>query len=240
MTMAWMPKRAMVLAAGRGERLRPLTDRLPKPLIAIAGRSLLDRALDRLKEAGVEEVVVNLQHLGEKIRQALARRDDVRIVYSEEKERLETGGGIAKALPRFGQAPFFAVNGDVLWEEGGPPALRRLAEGFDAARMDGLLLVQPRAAALGYDGNGDFELGAGGKLIRRQGNTAPYVFTGIQLLHPKLFEGAPGGRFSMNLLYDAALAKGRLFGLVHVGAWYHIGTPEALAAIEERFRAGRP
>ncbi len=236
MTAQNMPERAMVLAAGRGERLRPLTDSLPKPLVAVAGRALLDRTLDRLVEAGIGEAVVNLHHLGEKIRTHLAPRRDLRIHFSEEDTLLETGGGLRKALPHFQGRPFFALNGDVLWQDAGQAALTRLAETFEGARMDGLLLLQPVADAIGYDGAGDFERQSDGRLVRRARSAAPFVFTGVQLLHPRLFESAPEGRFSLNLLYDRALAKGRLFGCVHDGAWYHIGTPAGLALVEEKFQ----
>lgn len=235
-----MPARAMVLAAGRGERLRPLTDTLPKPLVAVSGRALLDRTLDRLAEAGIEEIVVNLHHLGEKIRSHLTARRDLKIVYSQEDELLETGGGLRKALCHFQGQPFFAINGDVLWQDCGELALTRLAGAWDGAKMDGLLLLQPVAGAVGYDGPGDFEMAEDGKLARKQGCAAPFVFTGIQFLHPRLFAQAPQGRYSLNLLYDKALSNGRLFGLAHEGAWYHIGTPAGLAMVEGRFQERRP
>jgi len=235
-----IPFRAMVLAAGRGERLRPLTDSLPKPLVPIAGRSLLDRTLDRLVVAGIEDVVVNLHYLGAQIRTQLAPRRDLKITYSEEAEALETGGGLAHALAHFQGRNFFAINGDVLWQDFGPPALARLAAAWDDAKMDGLLLLQPVARAVGYDGAGDFEMAADGCLERRQGSSAPFVFTGVQLLHPRLFDTAPEGRFSLNLLYDQALSKGRLFGLAHKGAWFHIGTLSGLAMVEENFQEGQP
>jgi len=231
----------MVLAAGRGERLRPLTDSLPKPLVPIAGRSLLDRTLDRLVVAGIEDVVVNLHHLGAQIRTQLAPRRDLKITYSEEAEALETGGGLAHALTHFQGRNFFAINGDVLWQDFGPPALARLVAAWDDAKMDGLLLLQPVARAVGYDGAGDFEMAADGALERRPGgSSAPFVFTGVQLLHPRLFDAAPEGRFSLNLLYDQALSNGRLFGLVHKGAWFHVGTLPGLAMVEESFQESQP
>ncbi|MGB1546949.1 MAG: nucleotidyltransferase family protein [Alphaproteobacteria bacterium] len=236
MTAKTAPKRAMVLAAGRGKRMQPLSDHLPKPLLVVAGRTLLDRAIDRLAEAGVTDVVVNLHHLGEKIREQLQKRDGLRIHYSEETELLETGGGIRRALSHFQGEPFFVVNGDVLWQDGESPALLRLARAWNDETMDGLLLVQALARATGYDGKGDFEIDAGGRLARRKAQTAPFVFTGVQLLHPRLFAESPEGPFSLNLLYDRALAAGRLFGLAHAGTWYHVGTPEGLALAEEKFR----
>ncbi|MCE2509374.1 MAG: nucleotidyltransferase family protein [Alphaproteobacteria bacterium] len=236
MTAIEMPKRAMVLAAGRGKRMRPLSDTVPKPLLAVAKRTLLERTLDRLTAAGIEDVVVNLHHLGDRIRQQLDGRDDLRIHYSEEPELLETGGGLLKALDYFEGAPFFVANGDVLWQDGESSALLRMAEAWDATTMDGLLLVQALARATGYDGKGDFEMGAGGRLARRAGMSAPYVFTGVQLLHPRLFAESPQGPFSLNLLYDRAIAAGRLFGLAHEGTWYHVGTVDGLKRAEARFR----
>ena len=226
----------MVLAAGRGRRLKPLSDTLPKPLLKIAGRTLLDRTLDRLVEAGIKDVVVNLHYLGEKIREHLNKRNEVKITYSEEVELLETGGSLLNALSYFEDEPFFVVNGDVLWQDDGGPALSRLVRAWDDTIMDGLLLVQPIARAIGYDGKGDFEMDKTGHLERKQADIAAFVFTGIQLLHPRLFAKSPKGRFSLNLLYDQALSAGRLFGLTHEGPWYHIGTMDGLALAETRFQ----
>ena len=222
---------AMVLAAGLGLRMRPITLSLPKPLVPVAGRTMLDRVLDHLDRAGTMRKVVNLHWLGETIRSHLDERRD--IVFSEEPELLETGGGVAKALPHLGADPFFVCNADIIWTDGAEPALSRLARAFDAARMDALLLLQPVETAFGYDGQGDFHLRPGGALARRQpGETTPLLFAGVQILHPRLFDGHPGGKFSLNLLYDKAMASDRLFGIVHDGGWYHIGTPPALAEAE--------
>ena len=205
-----MISRAMVLAAGRGERLRPLTDSLPKPLIEVGGKALIDHALDRLAEAGVTLAVVNLWHLGALIEAHLAGRGEPNIAFTREPERLDTGGGVANALALLGDDPFYVVNGKLLWRDGERSALARLADAWDGGAMDGLLLVaRPEPGA-----------------------PAPLVFTGIQILHPRLFEGAPAGPFSLNLLYDRGLAAGRLFGLVHDGGWYHVATPEGLAEAE--------
>ncbi len=226
--------RAMLLAAGRGERLRPLTDHCPKPLVEVGGRTLIGRILDRLDEIGVELVVVNLHHLGGMIERHLAGRQKPRIVFSREDVLLETGGGTTKALPVLGAAPFYAINGDVLWLDGGVSALARLADAWDDERMDALLLVAPIETAVGYDGSGDFDMDAAGRLVRRgTSRSAPYVFTGIQILHPRLFASAPIGPFSLNVLYDRALADGRLFGLRHDGDWLHIGT---MAGLDEARR----
>ena len=228
-----MISRAMVLAAGRGERLRPLTDSLPKPLIEVGGKALIDHALDRLAEAGVTLAVVNLWHLGALIEAHLAGRGEPNIAFTREPERLDTGGGVANALALLGDDPFYVVNGKLLWRDGERSALARLADAWDGGAMDGLLLMVPRERAGGYGGSGDFFLDGGGVVARPEpGAPAPLVFTGIQILHPRLFEGAPAGAFSLNLLYDRGLAAGRLFGLVHDGGWYHVATPEGLAEAE--------
>lgn len=226
------PRRAMVLAAGLGLRMRPLTLTRPKPLVMLAGRTLLDRALDALVAAKVERAVVNTHYLGGMIAEHLSQRTAPKITLSPEVTLLETGGGVAKALGRLGASPFFVVNADVAWTDGAEPALLRLAAAWRARAMDALLLVQSVARATGYDGAGDFEIASDGRLSRRTGDRAPLVFTGVQLLHPRLFGGAPDGAFSLNLLYDRAAQTGRLYGLVHDGAWYHVGTPVALAEAE--------
>ena len=231
---------AMVLAAGLGTRMRPLTDDRPKPMVALAGRTLLDRALDKLAAAGVRRVVVNTHYFAAIIHRHLDRRDG--IVVSHETERLETGGGVRRALGELGMHAFFVVNSDAVWLDGGVPALTRLAAAWDDARMDALLLLQPVAAAIGYAGAGDYRREADGRLRRRAPEeTAPFLFAGVQILHPRLFEGAPGGAFSLNLLYDKAQAAGRLYGIVHDAEWFHVGTPDDLAAAEEYLarRAGR-
>jgi MurNAc alpha-1-phosphate uridylyltransferase len=233
---------AMVLAAGLGLRLRPITETLPKPLVAVAGRSMLDRALDVLVNAGVGTCIVNTHYLGDMIVNHLRDRAAPFIRISAEEELLDTGGGVARALPMLGPGPFFAVNADILWEEGpGSPALARLAAAFDEARMDALLLVVPLARAVGYDGAGDFTLGDDGRLARRgDAASAPYVFTGVQVLHPRLLDGCPSGPFSLNVLYDRAIAGGRLGGLVHDGRWFHIGTVDGLHLAEAGLKAGPP
>lgn len=216
--------KGMVLAAGRGERMRPLTDVMPKPLIEVAGRSMADRAIDRLEEAGVSQVVVNTSYKAEMLESHLSKRAKPPIVFSREETALETGGGIAQALHHFGNEPFFAVNGDIIWLDGKVPALTRLADAWED-KLDALLLLHPVATAMGYAGKGDFFLN-GNNLTRRGENTsAPYVYAGVQLLHPRLFAGAPHGAFSLNLLYDKALAATppRVHALVHDGQWLHVG-----------------
>jgi len=225
--------RAMVLAAGYGLRLRPLTETTPKPLVPVAGRTMLDRALDSLAASGVSHAVVNVHHLGAQIERRLAERARMGLMpgteVSQEAQLLDTGGGIRNALPRLGAAPFLAVNADIVWEDGPVPALKRLAAAYDEKTMDALLLLVTRERAVGFDGPGDFFRNDDGRLVRRGGKpSAPYVYAGLQMLTPKLFDGAPEGSFSLNRLYDRAAASGRLFGIIHDGAWYHVGTPEAL------------
>ncbi len=235
-----VPRRAMVLAAGLGLRMRPLTETRPKPLIEVAGRSLLDRVITRLEAAGVEEIVVNAHYLAAQIEAHVAARraGRARLTVSLERDRLETGGGVAKALPLLGNGPFFVVNGDVLWLDGPRPTLESLAAAWDETIMDALLLLHPTGTAFGYDGDGDFCIGsdgrAGGVRLRRRkdGQSAPYLFAGIQILSPRALTELPDPPFSLNWIYDRAAAAGRLFGVVHTGSWFHVGTPRDLALAE--------
>ncbi len=229
------PGRAMVLAAGRGVRMRPLTDTLPKPLIEVGGRALVDRVIDRLEDAGVEAVAVNLHHLGHLIEDHLGRRASGRakISFSPEDTLLDTGGGVARALPLLGEEPFFVANADVIWLNGCDDALGRLSGAWDDRLMDGLLLVHSTVEAYGYEGAGDFMVDPEGLLARRpEGEISPFLFTGVQILHPRLFDGAPEAPFSLNLLYDKALGRDRLYGVVHDGEWFHLGTPRGLEEAE--------
>jgi MurNAc alpha-1-phosphate uridylyltransferase len=223
----------MILAAGLGVRLRPITERLPKPLVPVAGRTMLDRVFDHLDQASVAHRVVNLHWLGGMIRAHLAGRPGV--VFSEEGRLLDTGGGVAKVLPLLGEQPFFVCNADVVWRNGAVPALARLAAAWRDEQMDALLLLQPTTRAFGYDGPGDYFLDTLGRATRRVGRAvSPLVFTGVQILHPRLFAGTPSDPFSLNLLYDRSQAGERLFGIVHDGEWYHIGTPAGLADAERQ------
>ncbi len=232
-----MIDRAMVLAAGRGERLRPLTDSLPKPLFEVGGKALIDHVLDHLAKVGVTQAVVNLWHLGPLIEAHLAGRESPAVAFTHEPERLDTGGGVANALPLLGNDPFYLVNGKILWRDGASGALVRLADAWNDDAMDGLLLMVPKARAGGYGGPGDFFLDRDGAVARPAADaTAPLVFTGIQILHPRLFEAAPEGPFSLNLLYDRAMAAGRLAGLVHDGDWLHVATPESLMEAQTWFK----
>lgn len=233
------PTRAMVLAAGLGVRMRPLTDRMPKPMVPVAGKPLLDHVLDKLADAGVEQAVVNVHYLPDQIIDHVAARATPRIVISDERDLvLGTGGGVAKALPLLGDAPFFHLNADTLWIDGVQPNLNRLATAFDPARMDILLLMAPTAGSIGYSGNGDYEMLPNGALRRRKENqVVPFVYAGVAIIAPALFVDAPTGAFSLTQLFDRANERERLFGLRLDGLWMHVGTPEAVHAAEDAFLA---
>ena len=228
------PRRAMLLAAGFGRRMRPLTATAPKPLLEVHGKALIDHALDRLAEAGVETAVVNVHYLADLLEAHLARRSRPAIIVSDERDALlDTGGGIRKALGHFGGAPFFLMNTDGLWLEGARPNLARLAEAWDAARMDALLLLAPTATSVGYDGAGDFVMSPEGRLSRRaEREIAPFVYAGVAILHPRLFADGPDGAFSLNMLFDRAIEQERLWGLRLDGLWMHVGTPAAIKEAE--------
>lgn len=226
------PRRAMVLAAGFGTRMGALTGKTPKPLLRVAGRALIDHALDHLAAAGVARAVVNLHYRGAQIRAHLADRTAPEIVFSEEAEILETGGGAALALPLLGPDAFYTMNADAVWT--GPAPLPALAAGWDGTRMAARLLLVPREAAIGHAGAGDFFMDETGKLTRRgSAPAAPYVFTGAQIISPEAFKDAPPGAFSTNLIWDRLIAEGRLFGAVHGGGWVDVGTPEGLRLAED-------
>ena len=229
-----MIDRAMVLAAGLGKRMRPLTDTLPKPLVPVAGKALIDHVLDKLADAGVTQAVVNVHHRADQIEAHVKGRARPRIVISDERgELLDTGGGIVKALPHLGAAPFFHMNSDTVWIEGVTPNLSRLAAQFDAARMDILLLLASTATSIGYDGRGDFNMAPDGRLSRRaERQVAPFVYAGAAILNPAIFADAPTGAFSLNRMFDSAADAGRLHGLRLDGTWMHVGTPEAIKAAE--------
>lgn len=234
-------QKAMVLAAGLGTRMRPLTDDRPKPLLPLEGRTLLDHALDRLSEAGVTEAVVNAHWFPDKIAAAMAPRTAPRIHLQNEDTLLETGGGVRLALPVLGDAPFAVANGDAFWLNGPTPALQRMRELFDAEAMDALLLLVRTTQIDGTVGRGDFMMDPMGRLRRpKERELAPYLFGGVQILSPALFDGAPEGPFSLNLLYDRAIKSGRLFGIVHDGLWFHLSTPRDLDHAAEQLRLGLP
>jgi len=228
------PKTGMVLAAGLGTRLRPVTQHLPKPLIEVAGRALIDHALDRLAAAGVERVVVNLHYKGEMIAAHLAGRRQPQIELSREDVLLETGGGVKHALPLLGDS-FFVVNGDILWLDGMTGALDRLTHAFNAKKLDAALLLQRSVSAIGYEGMGDYFLDPAGAPRRRgEREVAPYIFAGVQILHKRLFAGIEDNVFSLKRLYDRAEDCGRLAGIVHDGEWFHVGTPDGLESTRAR------
>ncbi len=233
------PTTAMVLAAGFGERMRPLTDKIPKPLITVGGKALIDYGLDRLAEAGVEKAVVNVHYLADQIERHLAPRQRPRIVISDERALLlGTGGGVVKALPELGTAPFFHVNSDSIWIDGVKGNLGRLAETFDPARMDVLLLLAPAAASIGYQGRGDFAMASDGRLRKRaEREVVPFVYAGAALLKPSLFAGAPAGPFGLTKMFDKAAESGRLHGLRLDGLWMHVGTPDAIKLAEDAILA---
>src|SRR2546423_13773223 len=232
--MTTAPKRAMVLAAGLGTRMRPFNGQLPKPLVRVGGKALIDYVLDRLAAQGVERAVVNVHHLADQIERHLAQRRQPKIVISDERgELLGTGGGVVKALPQLGDAPFYHVNSDTIWIDGVKPNLARLADGFDVARMDALLLVAPTTSSIGYVGRGDFFMAPDGRLSRRgEREVVPFVYAGAAILAPALFVDAPAGPFSLTRLFDRAEAAGRLHGLRLEGLWMHVGTPGAIAEAE--------
>jgi MurNAc alpha-1-phosphate uridylyltransferase len=233
------PNHAIVLAAGLGTRMRPYNGHVPKPLVQIGGKSLIDYSLDRLADAGVERVVVNVHHLADAVERHLASRKRPHIVISDERaELLGTGGGIAKALPQLGDAPFFLVNSDTVWLDGVKPNFARLADAFDPATMDALLLLAPTAESIGYSGRGDFAMLPDGRLRRRgEREVVPFVYAGAAILSPALFAGAAAGAFPLTPLFDRAGVMDRLFGLRLEGLWMHVGTPEAVAAAEAALAA---
>lgn len=225
-----MIRRAMVMAAGLGTRMRPLTDDRPKPLIAVGGKPLIDHALDRLVAAGVELAVVNLHYRAQMLKAHLDKRTDIEIRYSAEDDALlDTGGGVVQALPHFRNEPFFILNSDSIWVEGYSSALPTLARLWDDARMDGLLLLAAMVSAPGYEGwRGDFRLSPTGLVSRvPERLVSPFAFPGVQLVHPRLFADPPAPAFSTNIVWNRAIAKERLYGARLDGVWLHVGSPAA-------------
>jgi len=229
-----MIDRAMVLAAGLGTRMRPLTDTVPKPLISVVGKALIDHVLDKLGDAGVTQAVINVHHKSDQVEAHVKSRTRPRIIISDERgELLDTGGGVVKALPHLGAAPFFHMNSDTLWLDGVTPNLSRLAAQFDNARMDILLLLASTATSIGYEGRGDFNMAPDGRLSRRaERQVAPFVYAGAAVLSPAIFADAPKGAFSLNQLFDRAAEASRLYGLRLDGTWMHVGTPASIQAAE--------
>ena len=232
------PHSAMVLAAGLGTRMRPLTNDRPKPLIEAAGRTLIDRSLDRVEEIGVNRAVVNLHYMPEMLRDHLSTRAVPSIEYSDETdELLETGGGIVRALPLLGGDPFVVINSDNIWI--GDDALSPLTRAWRPEEMDVLLLLVPVDSAIGYTRSGDFELDDDARLVRRGKNpSAAFVFSGAQIIKPEVFANAPNGPFSLNVIWDEVIAAGRAFGVVHPSGWCDVGTPDGLRLAEAAVKAG--
>ena len=233
---AEVPDTAMVMAAGLGKRMRPLTATRPKPLIEVAGRTLLDHVLDRLRAAGVRKVVVNVHYLPDALEAHLANRaGDLQVKISDERELLlETGGGLVRAAPLIDCDPFLAVNSDNLWIDGPADTLKVLASHWDDREMDALLLLVPHARAQNHGGMGDFHMDKAGRLRRRgRSKVAPFVYTGVQMLSKRLLRDAPEGPFSTNILWDRAIEQGRCFGAVHHGLWFDVGNPQAIRATEQ-------
>jgi MurNAc alpha-1-phosphate uridylyltransferase len=237
--MPVIPTKAMVLAAGFGLRMRPLTNNLPKPLVRVAGAALLDHVLDKLAEASVADAIVNVHYLPDMIIDHVATRETPKVTISDERDLvLGTGGAVVKALPLLGDSPFYHLNADTMWIDGVRPNLARLAETFDPAKMDALLLMAPTANSIGYAGAGDYAMLPDGALRRRkEAQVVPFVFAGVAILSPALFAGAPAGDFSLTKLFDRANEQERLFGLRMDGLWMHVGTPDAVHAAEEAFLA---
>lgn len=238
---AAVPRTAMVMAAGLGKRMRPLTATRPKPLVEVAGKRLLDHVLDRLRAAGVKKVVVNVHYLADALEAHLqSRAADFEVCVSDERAQLlETGGGLVHARPLIDCDPFLAVNSDNFWVDGPSDTLKLLSAHWDDERMDALLLLVPLARAGNHNGTGDFHMDRDGRLRRRsKGRVAPFVYTGIQLMAQRLLDGAPSGPFSTNLLWDKAMERGRCYGVVHQGLWFDVGTPAAIGATEKALARG--
>src|SRR4051794_16904082 len=237
--MSVTPAKAMVLAAGLGLRMRPLTDHMPKPLVRVAGQPLLNHVLDKLATAGVTEAVVNVHYLPDQIIDHTATRSRPRVTISDERDQvLGTGGAVVKALPLLGDRPFFHVNAGTLWMDGVRAVLAGVAETVDPARMDILLLMAPTASSIGYGGRGDYAMLPDGALRKhREHQVVPFVYAGAAIMSPLLFAGAPSGEFSLTKMFDRANEQERLFGLRLDGMWMHVGTPDAVGAAEQAFLA---
>jgi len=230
------PKTGMVLAAGLGTRMRPITNTKPKPLVQVSGKTLLDHALDALGAAKVETAVVNVHHFADQMEEHVANRSHgPAVVISDERDELmNSGGGVARALPQLGSDPFFLLNGDSFWIEGFKPNLDRMADAWRADDMDMLLLLSSMTTAVGYDAAGDFNMDPDGRLERRgESTSSPFAYAGAAIVNPAIFNDAPEGAFNLNILFDRAIQAGRLFGVRMDGLWLHVGTPEAIDEAEK-------
>lgn len=230
---------AMILAAGLGKRMRPLTASQPKPMVRVAGKPLIDHALDRLADAGIAKAVVNVHYLADVLEAHVLARQSPKVSVSDERAQLlETGGGIVKALPHLPD-PFFALNADNIWLDGPKSAFHDLSRRWNPDEMDALLLVVPHARAMNFNGPGDFHMDAMGRLSRRRaGRIAPFIYTGIQLVSHRLLRDAPEGPFSTNILWNRAMEEGRLFGISFTGLWFEVGTPQMIRPTEEALTGG--
>jgi MurNAc alpha-1-phosphate uridylyltransferase len=228
-------KKAMLLAAGYGTRLKPLTDHTPKPLVPVAGRPMIEYALDKLRAYGIEEVVINVSHLKPQLVDYFAAEKYLRVTISEEAEPLETGGGLKKAAPFLGDEPVFAINSDILWTDEGDPALHRLAQTWDDATMDFLLLAQPKSRTVGHDQGEDHLFIKPENTLGWHTADAPYIIAGIGIFHPRVLRETPAGKFSVKVLWLRALAQNRLFCLPHHGRWFQTGTPADIRKTEEQW-----
>ena len=231
-----VPETAMVMAAGLGKRMRPLTATRPKPLIPVAGKALLDHVFDRLRAAGIKRAVVNVHYLADSLEAHLkAQVEDIDVIVSDERDRLmETGGGLVKAREMIGDQPFLVVNADNLWIDGPADTIKLLASRWDDATMDALLLVVPYARAHNHPGRGDFHVDAQGKITgrRKPGRVAPFVYTGVQILSPRVIRDWPEGPFSTMVFWERAIEAGRAYAFVHQGLWFDVGSPPAIAKTE--------
>ena len=233
--MRYKPRKAFILAAGKGTRLRPYTDTIPKPMVEVGGKSIIRRTIEKLAKTGVTHIIVNLHHLAEVLEGHLKEISNPAIALSPESDLLETGGGIKQALHHFGDAPFYIINGDALWDEGEIPALDKLARVWDDEAMDILLLLQPTHRMELTGAVGDYHLAEDGKATRAKDKNGSHMFAGIRIAHPRIFDGAPDGAFSFLSLMDKAEREGRLYGVEHSGHWYHISTPEDLISVNAHF-----
>ena len=233
-----MIKRAMILAAGLGTRMRPLTDKIPKPLIKISGKALIDYKLDAIRRVKINTAIVNVHYLADQLEAHLVDCGRPHIIISNEREKLlESGGGIQKALHNFGTEPFFVLNSDAFWIEDKLPSLLQLYQHWDENKMDMLLGLADKNHVTGFHGAGDFFLDSSLHLKRRgTAQTAPYAFCGDYIVHPRIFRNLPREAFSSNLLFDRAIGEKRLCGVNLQGKWLHVGTPLAVTDAERAMK----
>ncbi|MEM6780859.1 MAG: nucleotidyltransferase family protein [Pseudomonadota bacterium] len=227
--MGKKPETAFILAAGKGTRMQPLTDTIPKPMVPLSGKPLIDHTIDALVRDDVRQIVVNLHHFGNKLENHLSARSDAKIIFSKESTLMDTGGGVRKAARKLGDDPFYIINGDAFWTEGpGQTALQRLADAWNPDTMDILILLQKTDEMVLTHGTGDYDIDGNGKAIRALSKTGQYMFTSIRIMKPEILRGTSEDPFSYLDLLDKAEKEGRLYALVHEGEWHHISTPDDL------------